>query len=130
MPERSLTPEQVLRIRAQRAEGSLRPVKWAKALGVSVETIRRAARGESYGDVEGQPDRESKLGMSPPSQGTGPNAIRLDAEPAAEPSTPDEVAALQRLTAAFTQAPPSSREVLNLLDEMAAGPVTLPKETK
>lgn len=52
-------PETVLRIRREYAAGLLRPRDWADVWGVSPETIRKIARGDTYRHVGANVEMET-----------------------------------------------------------------------
>lgn len=93
------SPAEVRRIRAQAAAGSLSVRAWADAKGVSLETVRRIARRDTYRDV---PDEE------PLADGDTPSAA-------------DIAASLAKLQQAVNAAPPQPREINDLLDSIRRG---------
>ena len=105
------SPADIRLIRQQAAAGTLSTREWAAVRGCGVETIRRIARRETYGQV---PD---ELGSPPP------GAVGTPAHPSQgpEPSEDELAASLARLTAAAQALPPQRAEVNDLLDQMAAG---------
>ena len=107
------TPQAVAEIRAQHATRTLDVRAWATAYGVSLETVRRIARGDTYRPVASGP-------VLPPPQPAGlaglvipPTSTPLEAEP-----DPDEIAASFARLAATQAAQPPSAEAL--LDELLA----------
>jgi len=50
-PRRSASPLQILAIRAEARRGALNTRSWAQALGCSIETIRRYARGDTAAGI-------------------------------------------------------------------------------
>ena len=115
------TPQAVAEIRAQYAARTLNVRAWAQAYNVSLETVRRIARGDTYRDeLEA---RGSALGPAampqgvlPPGSGLGPVIPPAAATPAdAEPDPEALAASFARLQAATAEVPPRAEA---LLDEM------------
>lgn len=66
MAKPAFSPADIAKMRGQIEAGTFSPQAWAKARGVSVETVRRAARGDSYARLAeartalvDEPDREA-----------------------------------------------------------------------
>lgn len=55
MSTRGLSEDQVRAIRKDKAEGVFNPKEWARVTGLSVYTILRAARGDTYHRVGDDP---------------------------------------------------------------------------
>ena len=93
----ALSPADVLLIREQYDAGTLVVKWWCERTGASAETIRRAARRETYRDV-----------------------VEADRVPAHE-AEPDEaaiLASLAKLQSTFDEAPMSGREADAILEEL------------
>lgn len=105
------SPADIRLIRQQAAAGTLSTREWAAVRGCGVETIRRIARRETYGQV---PD---ELGSPPP------GAVGTPAHPSQgpEPSEDELAASLAKLSQAAREMPPQRAEVNALLDDLAAG---------
>lgn len=104
------TAQAVAEIRAQYAARTLSVRAWAQAYNVSLETIRRIARGDTYRD-----ESPGVATVLPPGSGLGavlpPPATLADGEP-----DPEALAAsFARLQAATADVPPRAEA---LLDEM------------
>lgn len=99
----AFTHAEVRLVRTQSAAGTLDIRKWADAKGVSLETVRRIARRDTYRDV---PDFDEPKQLDEP-----------DAEAIA--------ASLRKLQQAVDSTPPQPREVGDLLDQLRRG--ELPK---
>ena len=106
MAGRQATAQQILEIRAQAEAGVLRPKLWADAIGCSVETVRRYARGDSARHLTGQRWGEAGLPAGTNEPGTY----------AGEPNASELAASLERLNAAIKV--PAARRVDDLLDEL------------
>lgn len=106
------SPADVRLIRQHYAAGTLSTREWAAARGCGVETIRRIARRETYGQV---PD---EIGAAQPAHAGGSPAPSHNAP---EPSEDELAASLARLTQAAQAMPPQRAEVNQLLDDLAAG---------
>lgn len=114
------TPQAVAEIRAQYAARTLNVRAWAQAYNVSLETVRRIARGDTYRD---EPEaRGSALGNAatppgvlPPGSGLGPVIPPASAPAEVEPDAEALAASFARLQAATADVPPRAEA---LLDEM------------
>lgn len=114
------TPQAVAEIRAQYAARTLNVRAWAQAYNVSLETVRRIARGDTYRD---EPEaRGSALGTAtmpqevlPPGSGLGPVLPPASVATDAEPDPEALAASFARLQAATADVPPRAEA---LLDEM------------
>lgn len=114
------TPQAVAEIRAQYAARTLNVRAWAQAYNVSLETVRRIARGDTYRD---EPEaRGSALGgaapspsVLPPGSGLGPVLPPASVAGDAEPDAEALAASFARLQAATADVPPRAEA---LLDEM------------
>ncbi len=109
------TAQAVAEIRAQYAARTLSVRAWAQAYNVSLETIRRIARGDTYRDEPGAGGPALASAVLPPGSGLGavlpPPATLVDGEP-----DPEALAAsFARLQAATADVPPRAEA---LLDEM------------
>ena len=115
-------------IRRQATERILNVRAWADARGVSLETIRRIARGDTYrnpntatparGFAEPLPGGPRRL-ADPLPGGIRQLAEPLqDTRPSLEPSSDEIAASLRRL--ADASGPPQPREVNHILDELEA----------
>jgi hypothetical protein len=93
------TAAEVRLIRAQALAGDLRVREWADVKGVSLETVRRVARRDTYRDV---PDVEP-------------------AEHLPEPDVEAIAASLRKLQQAVNEVPPQPREINDLLDSIRKG---------
>lgn len=73
-PARSnFSPAAVAEIRRQYWAGTLKPREWAQAYKVGSETIRRIARGDTYGNVEVEEGLPTFQVVPPPvAQAPGP----------------------------------------------------------
>lgn len=94
----ALSAADVLLIREQYDAGTLIVKWWCERTGASAETIRRAARRETYRDVV-EADRV------PPHE--------------AEPTEDDIMASLNKLQQTFNEAPMSGREADAIIEEIA-----------
>lgn len=115
-------------IRRQATERILNVRAWADARGVSLETIRRIARGDTYRDPS---SAQPQHGFAQPLPG-GPRRLaeplpggpRLpaqplpDSRPSLEPTSEELAASLKRL--ADASGPPQPREVNQLINELTA----------
>jgi len=108
------SPADIRLIRQQAAAGTLSTREWAAVRGCGVETIRRIARRETYGQV---PD---EIGAAQPAHAGGTPAHSSTSD-APEPSQEELAASLARLSAAAQAMPPQRAEVNELLDDLAAG---------
>lgn len=114
------TPQAVAEIRAQYAARTLNVRAWAQAYNVSLETVRRIARGDTYRD---EPEaRGSAFGPAampqevlPPGSGLGPVLPPPSAPVDGEPDPEALAASFARLQAATADVPPRAEA---LLDEM------------
>ena len=101
----SATPQQVLQIRAEFASGTLDTRAWAAALDVSLETIRRIGRGDTYRHV-GRVKMPAATSQSP------------RAPSAPEPTEEEIAASLASLQRRLGTAPVTGPGVDSLVDEL------------
>lgn len=100
-------PEAVAQIRQLHSRGMLNVRAWAQAYGVSLETVRRIARGDTYRPSHAEPARAD------------PQVLLPAAMPQAEPDEAALSASFSRLAALQAEAervPPAQ----DLLDELMA----------
>lgn len=128
----AFTVADVDEIRRQAAEYILDVRAWANARGVSLETIRRIARGDTYRNPEATaqptggfaPPLSDQRGPAPTLAEPLPGGPRQLAQPlpasrpTLEPSPEELAASLRRL--ADASGPPQPREVNHILDELEA----------
>jgi len=105
------TPQAVAEIRAQHATRTLDVRAWATAYGVSLETVRRIARGDTYRAPASGPV------LLPPQQpaATGPVIPPVGDPLVGEPDDQELAASFARLAALQREQPP---KVEALLDEL------------
>jgi hypothetical protein len=97
------SPAEIARIREESDSGVLSPRAWALAKGVSVETVRRVARRETYADgtSRGLPTADPHSG--PPST--------------PEPTAGEMAASLEKLNESLSRIPTKGKAE-RLIDEM------------
>ncbi len=107
MPKPPPTEAQILLIRQEWSTRTCDTRAWAEALDVSLETIRRIGRGDTYrtvGRAEGARPGSPSPRASPPAS--------------AEPSPEEISASLDRLAARLSGAPVTSEGVDSLIEEL------------
>ena len=122
------TPQAVLEIRAQHAARTLDVRAWAETYRVSLETIRRIARGDTYRELL------PAGAVIPPSQPAHGPVIAPPREVADEPDAAALAASFARLAAAQAARPPDAQALLDELQgrtrpASAGGPALAPPDT-
>lgn len=105
------TPQAVLEIRQQFAARTLNVRAWAETYRVSLETIRRIARGDTYRDLPEAGGRPT----SPPALAPTSGPVLPPLRAADEPDPEAIAASFARLAAAQAARPPDAQA---LLDEL------------
>ena len=107
------TPQAVLEIRAQHAARTLDVRAWAETYRVSLETIRRIARGDTYRELLPAGP------VIPPSQPTHGPVVAPPPQAADEPDAAALAASFARLAAAQAARPPDAQALLDELQGRA-----------
>ena len=115
----AFSPADVDEIRRQAFERILDVRAWATARRVSMETVRRVARGDTYRNPEDAVPAGSLAAPLPSEAGIAPRQFAQPlpvSRPSLEPSPEELAASLRRLGEAV--APPKPVEAAGLIDEM------------